>query len=393
MDFFNRTYGVELECIGPSGYSHDQCARELTAAGIEAQHVQYSQHHNRVSSKWKVTTDGSLCGQIGIDYSRSFELVSPPLSSEAGFQQIAKVCEILQRRGFAVNKDCGLHVHVGIRTPEFPFPAMRRLAMLYTENEAILDTIMPPSRKNNTFCRAMTSSSVETLRQCADIDDIADVLYGNRRGTTARNRRTRAVYNLGRERRFVKLNFTAYSTFHTVEFRHHAGTVLAGKISKWIMACLRMVAYAQQTPTATVAADATRTIRMARQGSKRAIVYQHLTRPEGCTQAEVLAATGWPSITLAGHARALGLTLRTVRERGTNGRSVTRYYGVVADPNAASTEAPVSTAAAVATQAEIFKARSIEEFFTKLEATPEELQYWKDRASMFANATAAVARP
>lgn len=377
VDIFQRSYGVEIECIGPVGFTHEQCAQAITNAGLPAQYVPYNQHHGRVSTKWKITTDGSITGN-GVGYDRSFEIVSPILKGENGFADIARVCEVLQRRGFAVNQSCGLHVHVGIRNPDFPFPAMRRLAMMYVENERILDTIMPPSRKSGTFARPLASVSVEALGQCADFNDICDVFYGYRRGTTARNRMQPRDRDI---RRFVKLNFTSYVTFGTVEFRHHAGTLIAGKITPWIMACLRMVDYAQNTTTADVAAQVARTVRIARSGTKRARVLDMLRRPEGCTSQEVVDATGPRHISVVRLARRYGFTVQQERVQNPNGGWTTRYFA----PQAA----PATAAPSVAV---VGKPNNMDEFCVMLGMTDDERKYWKDRMTLFANATANVAR-
>ena len=57
-----------------------------------------------------------------------------------------------------------------------------------------------------------------------------------------------------------------------------------------------------------------------RPGSKLALVADMLKRKEGCTTAEVLAATGWPAVSMPQQARAAGLTL--VKEKV---GKVTRY--------------------------------------------------------------------
>lgn len=58
-----------------------------------------------------------------------------------------------------------------------------------------------------------------------------------------------------------------------------------------------------------------------RPGSKLEIVVGLLTRKEGCTTAEALAATDWPAISFNQQAKAAGITLRKVKEG-----KVTRYY-------------------------------------------------------------------
>lgn len=60
-----------------------------------------------------------------------------------------------------------------------------------------------------------------------------------------------------------------------------------------------------------------------RAGTKQALVGELLLRSEGCTSAEAIAITGWPAISMPQQAKACGLTLRKVKEKG----SVTRYFG------------------------------------------------------------------
>lgn len=57
--------------------------------------------------------------------------------------------------------------------------------------------------------------------------------------------------------------------------------------------------------------------------SKTAMVGQLLLRKEGCTTADILKATGWPSVSVPAQAKAVGLGLRKEK----NGK-ITRYFGV-----------------------------------------------------------------
>lgn len=58
-----------------------------------------------------------------------------------------------------------------------------------------------------------------------------------------------------------------------------------------------------------------------RKGSKLEMVARLLQRPEGCTSADVLKATGWPSVSMPQQAKAAGLKLRQKKEG-----KVTRYH-------------------------------------------------------------------
>jgi hypothetical protein len=57
--------------------------------------------------------------------------------------------------------------------------------------------------------------------------------------------------------------------------------------------------------------------------TKTAIVGDLLRRKDGCTTADILKATGWPSVSVPQQAKAVGLKLRKEKKPG----EVTRYYG------------------------------------------------------------------
>lgn len=59
-----------------------------------------------------------------------------------------------------------------------------------------------------------------------------------------------------------------------------------------------------------------------RPGSKTAQIAEMLTRAKGCTTAEVLAATGWPSVSMPQQAKVAGLKLRKEKDG-----KISRYYG------------------------------------------------------------------
>ena len=53
-----------------------------------------------------------------------------------------------------------------------------------------------------------------------------------------------------------------------------------------------------------------------RPGSKLAIIADLLRRPEGCTTADVLKATGWPAVSMPASAKAAGLALKKEKVDG-----------------------------------------------------------------------------
>jgi Protein of unknown function (DUF3489) len=59
-----------------------------------------------------------------------------------------------------------------------------------------------------------------------------------------------------------------------------------------------------------------------KRGNKTERIMALLKREQGCTRAEVLKATGWPSISMPATAKAAGLKLKREKAKG----QPTRYY-------------------------------------------------------------------
>ncbi len=236
-DLGQFTFGVEIECILPSGLGHtNAAARVTTETGIECRSELYG---HTVSNAWKVITDGSL----GVSYDRGAEFVSPPLRGEEGLRQVEKVCLAIRALGAKITKRCGFHVHVGIGYA--PVEAFKRMIQLYANNEPLLDTIQPESRQmnNNNWCRSLLTEEYRYATRCYETilsqieaattrEDVIRILSGDHaRGS----------------KRYKKLNLASWWAYRTVEFRHHAGTVEADKASYWVKFCLRMVALAMSS--------------------------------------------------------------------------------------------------------------------------------------------------
>ncbi len=76
-------------------------------------------------------------------------------------------------------------------------------------------------------------------------------------------------------------------------------------------------------PATAKKAKTSGTTKTPRGESKTGIVAALLKRKSGCTCAEVLAATEWPTVSMPAMAKAAGLSLRKEKTKG----EVTRYYG------------------------------------------------------------------
>jgi hypothetical protein len=282
----NRTFGIEIECFLPTGSNHAAVAAAITARGVDCRAEIYN-HHMR--PLWKVVPDGSLG-----DYTHGAEIVSPKLRGDDGFAQVTKVMEALQDFGVTVNRKCGLHVHVDATSDSLEFH--KTLAKFYGAYESVIDSLMPMSRRanNNGFCRSIAHVSRDQIDRTHSVSDLANLL-GRQAGAA----------------RYVKLNMTRRHP--TVEFRQHSGTLDPVKTNNWIKLCLRMVEKAASGVEFNQPAPVRSQAPKVRRGSKRAICVEMLLRPEGATREQLLAATGWPTISVQDVVSRTGMELLTTR--------------------------------------------------------------------------------
>jgi hypothetical protein len=297
MTASNRTYGIEIECRLPASMSnqHARIAQAISAQGVDCRFETYN-HSTR--TWWKCTTDGSLLipGGHSPDYAHGAEFVSPILHGEEGFRQVAIVMSVLQAHGVTTDKYCGLHVHVDAQHDDLKFH--KTLAKFYGAYESVIDSIMPATRRGpmagRGFCCTIAHASPLQIDATHSVSELFRLLG---RGAGAP--------------RYVKLNLAR--KYGTVEFRHHSGTLNSDKAINWIKTCQRMVEKAASGIVFEEAvAIAPRTPKV-RRGSKRAICVELLLRPEGATREQLLAATGWPTISVQDVVSRTGMELLTTR--------------------------------------------------------------------------------
>ncbi len=210
-----RRYGIEIEFIG----DRTAVCQALHAAGIAA-HMDVYNHVDSATS-WKVTTDGSVHG--------GGELVSPILQGDAGFEQIRKVGEALDAAGASVNKATGLHVHHDAR--DLSLDEIKRIFSWVVANQNVMDGLVAPSRRGNTYCRHLNEMDAARLAQVAD------------------------ARNLCSMDRYRNLNVAAYARHGTLEFRQHQGTVNATKMVAWVKLTGSIIEQAKAESTPSIYRD------------------------------------------------------------------------------------------------------------------------------------------
>ena len=125
------------------------------------------------------------------------------LTTEADYAPLVdRVCAVLNRAQAYVNKSCGMHVHLDMRSRE-PKRCYKRLLCSLD----ILYELVPPVRRYNKYC----------LHNDPEDSFVATPLPPG-----------------GRESRYAAVNTYSYAKHQTLEIRLHGGTTNPNKIKKWV---------------------------------------------------------------------------------------------------------------------------------------------------------------
>lgn len=211
----DTSYGVEIEFKTRS--NRDQLARLLNEAGINTRSTGYT--HN-TTPYWKLVTDASVSG--------GYELVSPVLYGEEGIADLRKACATLEAAGCTVDRQCGVHLHLGAANEDFG--TVQRFVMNYAKLEDSIDCLLPPSRRanNNSMIKSLSglighetedeivrkvNAKLDAFKRARDISQLQACLHHDR---------------------YYKVNLQSYSRHGTVECRQHSGTLNGDKIEHWV---------------------------------------------------------------------------------------------------------------------------------------------------------------
>lgn len=217
---FTRKFGIEIEAYN---CTREKLASELRAAGID---VAVEGYNHTTRNHWKLVTDASLTGN------NTFELVSPVLEGEAGLKELEKVCWVLEFCDVKVNDSCGLHIHMD--AADFDLQTWKNLALSYKHLERVIDSFMPQSRRQNNYCKGLSSISASDIQAAQSIYDLR-AAFGNNR--------------------YRKVNLEAYARHRTVEFRQHSGTTNFTKMENWVRFLNGLITFAKAGIAGTTSLD------------------------------------------------------------------------------------------------------------------------------------------
>ena len=223
-----QTFGIELEIIPAPGFERSFPQRVLNAlreAGINARSNYYSGSDYSV---WQVKPDSSVYIRRNGQTHYGCEIVSPVMNEgQAAFDQIAEVCNVLTQNGAKVNRNCGMHVHVGIR--QRSADEIRNVVRAYGEFKDQIDSVLPLSRRNAAYAQPVwrphyREAFLQRLESCTSIQSICSLIESNTRNG-----------------RYAALSLSPFRRIGTIEFRQHSGTYDALKAVNWAKWCLAFV--------------------------------------------------------------------------------------------------------------------------------------------------------
>jgi len=238
---YNRTegkrysFGVELETI--RGFLPKYLDKDLN---YEAVH------------------DGSL--REGDNDVMGAEYVTGVLVGDTGLQQLKRLTNELTRR-CKLDKKCGMHLHLANFDLSKQSIVLLYKLLMMVENEMF--SILPPTRRNNEYCRNLKKIKLDFTKESFTsseykilIDkyyaDILTFVSGGKSLSNQVNRKKehplghKCGYNHASARYcWVNLVPTLFDTrgngVYTVEFRSHSGTTSYEKIKMWLLICMGLL--------------------------------------------------------------------------------------------------------------------------------------------------------
>jgi hypothetical protein len=208
----DRRFGVELELGFPRGTTRESIERALTAAGLSGW---------RVKSDCTIRVSGAPAG---------WEVVSPPLAGEAGFDALQVACRVLRGMGAQVNRTTGTHVHHEAR--DMTVEQIKAAARSWFNNQNLIDGLVAASRRgpnSSTYCRPLSNGDITRIEEARDLQSIPHAAGG----------------------RYKTLNLAAFGRYGTIEIRQHQGTCDFEKIASWIRFGQAVIDTAKAAPVNT----------------------------------------------------------------------------------------------------------------------------------------------
>lgn len=230
------SFGVEFELTiknQPNLYTEsDLCEILENSNQIPCEQAKYSD--KEVKPFWKIKPDVSIACPIDRPSCFAFELVSPVLQGNNGFEQINKQISALKPFNPTADYSSGFHVHTFIGKNLQDATILQNLKNVlknFIKYEAVFDSFMPHTRRFsvNGYCQSIRNNvnlvelnnfhALAKIQKCQTFQELNDLVNpGN--GTNFQ--------------RHFKLNLQPLLTLGTVEWRQHSATANIEKTNNWI---------------------------------------------------------------------------------------------------------------------------------------------------------------
>ncbi len=196
---FKNFCGVEIECVEDGDNLYHKDAAKLN---------------------FKKVDDGSLS-----EYGQEF--VSKPANGDRLFNMIDKICKVLNKKEYTIDKTCGLHIH--IETPQ-ELELIKKLYLFYTKYEDLFFKMLPSSRQKLEYCEKIKKTDKFSLKDVKDITSLNEFKKKYYETNYYKDRMGGKYY----KKRYCWVNFHSLFYRGTLEVRSHSGTINSDKIKNWI---------------------------------------------------------------------------------------------------------------------------------------------------------------
>ena len=195
----NRIHAIETALTGSK-----------RAFGIEIEtatcpFVERLQHKTAFGAKYDATCTGR-------------EFVSPILGGDEGLQTVCDFCDHAKRRGWKVDDNCGVHIHLDMSQENHN--TAQRIAVAYLLTYTSWAKLVDPRRLTNAYCMPPTPSA----HYVQNHDDFE--------------------YLCNNSNRYEFINLSAFRRHRTIEIRGLEGSLDKALITNWIKAHLAFADFA-----------------------------------------------------------------------------------------------------------------------------------------------------
>lgn len=238
-DYNAFTFGVEFECGFKENRWYTHSRAEMIAAlidkarlfGMTVIDLGRADHRDRRDA-WKVCSDASL--SAGTTLCSMIELVSPILSGVDGWQQLEKMCAVMELVGISVNNSCGTHVHLGVKDESWN--TLKNVGINYSLAYKAYCKSLHESRRASRWSATYDETQLGMIRSttCAE-----DMFTG--RGLCADVQHSGHYPNS----RYHAVNYVAYHQRKTLEFRQHQGTCDFRKVQSWLKDKMELITWSR----------------------------------------------------------------------------------------------------------------------------------------------------